>query len=129
MAKKTKRKRIKKTSKTNLNQLLKSNRISLFLGIVAIIAFLVTINSFFTSVPQQPRTEKPKIVSITAEKKIEKTKDEEVSYQVKKNDSLAKIGKEFCGNKSAWLSLAEKNNLTSPYIIHEGENLIIACQQ
>ena len=112
-----------------MRQLLRSNRTSLFLGIVAITALLVSINSFFTSVPQEPKPEKPKAISTIAKKQTEKAKDEEILYLVKKNDSLSRIAKNFCNDKSAWQLLAEKNNLTSPYIIHEGETLIITCQQ
>ena len=119
MAKRAKRKKIKKTSKTT----------SLFLGIVVIISLLVAINSFFTSISQQPQPEKSKAVLTIVKKPIEEPKNEQISYLVKKNDNLSKMAKNLCGNKSEWVLLAEKNNLMPPYVLHEGESLTISCSK
>lgn len=67
-------------------------------------------------------TPAPKLVT-----KLPLTKGETISYIVKKNDSIAKLGETFCNNKRAWITIAEDNNIYYPYTIQPGDILKISC--
>lgn len=60
-------------------------------------------------------------------KKLPNTSSDTLFYTVKKGDSLAKIGKKICGDKRAWISIAEENSILPPYILQLGETLSINC--
>lgn len=49
-----------------------------------------------------------------------KANDQERVYEVKKGDSLSKIGKAL---NVKWKDLAKKNDLKSPYVIRIGQKL------
>ncbi len=55
-------------------------------------------------------------------------KGEVATYTVKDNDSLSKIGKMYCNSDRAYLDIAEKNNIYSPYTLHTGDVLTVSCQ-
>jgi nucleoid-associated protein YgaU len=46
-------------------------------------------------------------------------------YSVQKNDDLWKISEKLFGSGYEWIKIAEANNLIAPYIIKEGQQLII----
>lgn len=50
-----------------------------------------------------------------------------VTYTVRDGDSLATIGETLCKSDRAWLSIANTNQITYPYVINPGETYIITC--
>lgn len=50
-----------------------------------------------------------------------------VTYTVRNGDSLATIGETLCKSDRAWVSIANTNLITYPYVINPGETYIITC--
>lgn len=60
-------------------------------------------------------------------KRLPQTAGESFGYTVRQNDSLYKLGMTFCNDKSAWVHLAEQNNLVYPYTLYASQVLTISC--
>lgn len=60
-------------------------------------------------------------------KKLPATSSEKIYYTVKNGDNSAKIGLKYCGDKRAWLSIVEENNLYPPYLLQPGDIITISC--
>ncbi|MCX7697903.1 MAG: DUF3108 domain-containing protein [Candidatus Goldbacteria bacterium] len=57
--------------------------------------------------------------------KKEQVKISDMSYKVKKGDTLTKIAKEYYGSVKFWKKIADDNNLKEPYLLKENAKLII----
>ncbi len=69
-----------------------------------------------------PQTDKNTVIA-----KLPFTKSEALTYTIKDNDSLAKLGITFCNDKRGYLYLEEQNNLIEPYTLHPGNTISISC--
>lgn len=117
--------------KTKIKKLVRSNKISLISGIVAIFFLLVILGLMGRGSKTETVTVTSQYIASKKQEKLQLTPTvapkEIATYEVKKNDNLSKIAKNICGSKSAWVSLAEENNIMSPYVLHEGQTLVIPC--
>lgn len=108
----------------NINKLLKSiklneNKISTFFGILVIIVTGYFLSSYYI----KKQSNNLEIVEIGNEKTAQN------SYEVKAGDDLWKISMDFYGTGYNWGKIAEANNINSPYVISEGQNINIPVIQ
>lgn len=61
-------------------------------------------------------------------KKLPFTKSEQFQYAIRQGDSLAKIGKIFCGNNKAYLYLEELNNISRSIPLQPGDTILVDCK-
>ncbi len=60
-------------------------------------------------------------------KKLPPTTKGKRMHTVSEGETLSEIGKRYCDDDRAYLTLIEKNNLVEPYTLHQGEMITIAC--
>lgn len=60
-------------------------------------------------------------------KKLPLTAKGDRTHRVKEGETLTEIGKRYCNDDRAYLTLIEKNNLIEPYTLHVGDLITIAC--
>lgn len=112
---------------------------SLFVGTIVVATVALLVFAFLSkkvpfelpglapSLTVSPEAPTPTPTSSLPIKKLPDTAGGPFSYTVKQNDSLYAIGMTFCDDKTAWVYLAEQNNLLYPYTLHKGETLTISC--